>query len=86
MSVALQKIEAMNQSYDTTKPEDKSQVIKEVQPSQQSFSSRLKAVSITFPDGVNLKHLESGVAEMIALLDSYRSSHKAEGGATPCYR
>lgn len=62
MSVALQKIEAMNQSYDTTTPEGKSQVIKDVQPSRQSISLRLKAISITFPDGVNLKHQESGVA------------------------
>lgn len=46
----------MNQSYDTTTPEGKSQVIENVQPSRQSFSSRLKTVSITFPDGVNLKH------------------------------
>ena len=52
----------------------------QVQPSWQSFSSRLKAVSITFPDGVNLTLQESGVAEVIAL----RSRHQAEGGATPC--
>lgn len=142
MSVALQKIEAMNQSYDTTTTEGKSQVIEayreavkseakafcdrlglsdgynyvrwwanrhgifideiqrgekgtpnqnqptfiQVQPSRQSFSSRLKAVSITFPDGVNLTLQESDVAEVIALLDSYRSRHQAEGGATPCSR
>ena len=58
----------------------------QLQPSRQSFSSRLKVVSITFPDGINLTLQESGVAEVIALLDSYRSRHQAEGGATSCSR
>ena len=56
----------------------------QVQPSRQSSSSRLKAVSITFPDGVNLTLQESGVTEIIALLDAYRSRHQTEGGAASC--
>ncbi len=56
----------------------------QVKPVQRTVSSSLKAVSITFPDGINLSLQESGVEEVVALLDAYRSRHQAEGGAAPC--
>lgn len=37
-----------------------------------------------FPDGVNLTLQESGVEEVIALLDVYQIRHQAEGGARSC--
>jgi len=55
-------------------------------PSPSRQSPVLRNVSITFPDGVNLTLQESGVTEVMALLDAYRSRHQAEGGAASCSR
>jgi len=53
-------------------------------PARRPSSCNLRGVSITFPDGVNLTLQESGVNEVIALLDAYKSRHQAEGGAQSC--
>jgi len=54
------------------------------QPRRSAQSQRLGGVSITFPDGINLTLQESGVEEVIALLDAYQTRRQAEGGARPC--
>jgi len=55
-------------------------------PGSSIRSSKLRNVSITFPDGVNLTLQESVVEEVIALLDAYQSRHQARGGAQSCSR
>ena len=56
----------------------------QVRPRQQSVSLMLGKVSINFPDGINLTLQETGIEEVIALLDTYKSRHNAEGGTSSC--
>lgn len=56
----------------------------QVRPRQQSVFPIMGKVSITFPDGINLTLQETGVQEVIALLEAYQSRHQAEGGAASC--
>jgi len=56
----------------------------QARPRSQSPLSVLRNVSITFPDGVNLTLQESGVEEVVALLDAYQSRHQVGGGTREC--
>ena len=56
----------------------------QIRPRPHENSPRLGNVSITFPDGVNITLRDSGIDEVISLLDIYRSRHHAEGGAGSC--
>ena len=58
-----------------------SQAFIQFSPSGHHSSFRLRGVSITYPDGVNLTLQESSVESIISLLTIYRSRR---GGANPC--
>ena len=56
----------------------------QVRPRMQSVFPVLGKVSINFPDGINLTLQEAGIEQVITLLDTYKSRHNVEGGASLC--